>query len=408
MVFFTLSETEQQGYNFGWATDMHRYSAGWERGPLISLMLCGFSFFALSTALWAGQTSPSPQELLKEAEAFHRAGKFDQAIADYKLILEKYPDVPQVRSDLGAALAGAGRYDEAIIEYQRALRLKADPQIELNLSLAYYKAAKLPLAVESLMKVRQELPNDLRPVMLLADCYLRLGENKKVVEILSPLDPSNGDDLAVIYMLGTALVRDGQAGKGQILIDKILRNGDSAEARLLLGTTKLMVKDYPGALVDLKKAVELNPNLPDVYAYYGVALLSTGDQAGAQDAFERALRTEPNNFESILRLGVLLRQDEKYDAALRYFNHALQIRPGDLGVRYQIASVELALGHLDQARGHLESLVKESPNFTEAHVSLATVYYREKRKTAGDRERTIVAKLTAERQATEKGAQLAQ
>src|SRR5437773_7248730 len=101
-------------------------------------------------------------------------------------------------------------------------------------------------------------------------------------------------------MLGTALVRDGQDEKGQVLVDRILKNGDSAEARLLLGTTKLMVNDFAGALVDLEKAVELNPHLPEVYAYYGTALLSTGDQAGAQEAFEHALRDDPNNFDANL------------------------------------------------------------------------------------------------------------
>ena len=61
------------------------------------------------------------------------------------------------------------------------------------------------------------------------------------------------------------------------------------------------------------------------------------------------------------------------------------------------------LGQVEAARGHLESLVAEAPNFTEAHVSLATVYYREKRKSDGDRERAIVEKLNAEKQAKEKG-----
>jgi tetratricopeptide (TPR) repeat protein len=148
--------------------------------------------------------------------------------------------------------------------------------------------------------------------------------------------------------------------------------------------------------------VQLDPDLPDVYAYYGVALLSSGDQARAYDAFRHALEHDPNNFESNLRMGALLRRDEKYDAALRYLHHALEIRPGDPGVRYQIAAVELTTGEVERARGDLESLVKEAPNFTEAHVSLATAYYREKRKADGDRERAIVAKLVAERQAADK------
>lgn len=370
---------------------------------LISRLLCGFPVFAVSTALLAGQTPRAPGELLKEAGAFHRTGKLDQAIKDYKLFLEQYPDVPQVRSDLGAALAGSGRYQEAIVEYERALQLQPLPQIRLNLALAYYKADKLDSAVEALKKVHEEMQNDLRPVMLLADCYLRLGQNKEVVELLSPLEQTHGDDPGVTYMLGTALVRDGQVAKGQVIINKILQNGDSAEARLLLGTTKLQVNDYSGALADLQKAVELNPNLPDVYTFYGLALMSTGDQAGAQKAFEQAIQYDSNSFESNLRMGVLDRENQNYDAALQYLRHALDVRPGDLGVRYQIAAAELSMGQVESARVDLEAIVKEAPNFTEAHVSLATAFFREKRNAEGDRERAIVTKLLAQKQAAEKG-----
>jgi len=54
---------------------------------------------------------------------------------------------------------------------------------------------------------------------------------------------------------------------------------------------------------------------------------------------------------------------------------------------------------VEQARAALESLVKEAPEFLEAHVSLATVYYRLKRKEDGDREREVVKKLNAAVQA---------
>src|SRR5260370_18774563 len=137
-------------------------------------------------------------------------------------------------------------------------------------------------------------------------------------------------------MLGTALVRDGQAEKGQVVIYRILKNGDLAEARLLLGTTKLMGNDFSGALVDLQRAVELNPNLPEVYSYYGTALLSTGDQAGAQEAFEHALRNDPNNFDANLSMGGRLRKHERKDQTLQYIRHALDIRPADLALRSQI------------------------------------------------------------------------
>ena len=376
-------------------------------GPVGAIpRVCGFLMVLPLAAILAGQTARSPQELLREAESLRRAGKLDQAIEDYHLLLKQRPDLAPVRSDLGATLAAAGRYEAAIVEYQQALKLQPLPQIRLNLALAYYKAGKITLAAESLKKVREEMPADPRATMLLADCYLRLGENRKVIELLDPLEPTRGDDLAFVYMLGTALVREGQVAKGQVIIDKILKNGDSAEARLLLGTTKMVVHDDPGSLEDLRKAVELSANLPDVYAYYGLALLANGNTDAAYEAFEHALQNDPNDFESNLQMGALLRRDEKYDAALQHLHHALEVRPGDFGARYQIAALELARGQVEQARRDLESIVKEAPNFTEAHVSLATAYYREKRKADGDRERGIVDKLNAQPKAAGEAAQV--
>ena len=271
----------------------------------------------------------------------------------------------------------------------------------MNLAIAYYKTAQLSLAVEAFEKTRALMPADSRPVLLLADCYLRLGENKKVVELLMPLGGSQSEDLSVTYLLGTALIRDNHVVEGQKRIDRILKNGDSAEARLLIGTSKMMVSDYSGALVDLQKAVELNPELPDVFAYYGTVLMATGDQDGARKAFEHALRQDPNNFQPNLQLGYLLRNNQEYEEALKYFQHALELRPRDPGVRYQIASIELARGNIAEAQAGLEALIKEAPEFTEAHVSLATVYYRLKRKVDGDRERQIVDRLTAKKQTTD-------
>jgi tetratricopeptide (TPR) repeat protein len=355
----------------------------------------------IGAGILSAQTSSSPQELLKQAIASHQAGKLDEAVRDYRAFLDMYPDVAQVRSNLGAALAAEGQYQDAILEYKRALTITPNPQVSLNLARAYYKAAQFPAAIEQLETVRNALPGDLQLVQLLADCYLRTGENKKVIELLKPLRRVAPDDPAIAYMLGTALVRDGQPGDGQVLIEQILKHGDSAEARLLIGTTKFAVNDFSGALIDLKRAVELNPALPDAHAYYGLALLGTGDQQSARSAFQQELTINPNNFEANLRLGFLLRLDQDYSAAMPYLTRALEVRPGDFGVRFQIASIEMALGQNEKAEKDLAALLKQAPNFTEAHVTLATLYYREKRKADGDRERAIAERLRTAEQAAE-------
>jgi tetratricopeptide (TPR) repeat protein len=355
--------------------------------------------------LCSAQAEQPPDRILEQALALHQSGDMEGAIREYRAYLKVRPGAVEIRSNLGAALAGAGHYEDAIGEYRRALeKNSSNPGVLLNLGLAYYKAGQFTEAARQFSVVHALQPENQQATMLLADCHLRLGKNKDVIALLSPLESSEPNDLAIAYMLGTALIREEQPERGQVLIDRILKNGDSAEARLLLGTTKMMVSDFAGALADLEHAVKLNPKLPDVYSYYGMALLHTGDSANAADAFRKELEANPNDFTANLEFGALLRQDQQLQQALEYLDRALRLRPGDPGARFQIASAHFALGKVDQARTELEHLVKDSPRFTEAHVTLATVYYRLKRKAEADRERAIVQKLTAERQAKEPGA----
>jgi|SRR5215471_1513535 len=348
---------------------------------------------------------PSSDALLRHAVELHQAGDIQAAIAEYRAYLKEAPNNVMARSNLGAALSKAGQYEEAIAEYKQAL--DHEPRnlpVRLNLALAFYKTAQIWAAADELAKVVRQQPSHRQAIFLLADCDLRLGENKKVIALLEPLEKETPNDTALVYMLGTALIRDNQPGRGQLIVNRILRQGDSAEARLLLGTTKMNAQEFADALVDLKKAVELNPQLPEVYSYYGLALLTTGDMAAATDAFRKELASNPNDFVSNLQMGVVMKQDQRYDEARNFFDRALRARPGDPGVRYQMATLDVIEGKLDEACATLEQLIKETPNFVEAHVSLATVYYRLKRKADGDRERELVLKLNAEAQAAQPGA----
>jgi tetratricopeptide (TPR) repeat protein len=361
--------------------------------------------FVVAVALAAqSPATPSGDQVLKDAIAAQQAGDIEGAIRGYEKYLAAHPDQPIALSNLGAAYARVGRFSDAIAQYKHALTLQpSNAPVEMNLALAYYKTGEAEEAAPIFEKVHRAAPDQFQPTMLLADCWLAMGKNKQVVELLDPIAQQRADDLGVAYLLGTALVRDDQVARGQIVIDKILRNGDSAEARLLLGTTKLNGSDFAGALEDLSKAVALNPKLPDLYSFYGIALLRTGDTKGAAEAFRKELAANPNDFNSNLQLGAILKMDENYDEALPYLRRALQVRPGDLGVRYQLASIAFGRGDVEQARGQLEGIVKEAPNFTEAHVTLATVYYRLKLKAEADRERGIVQKLNAESQEKQPG-----
>jgi tetratricopeptide (TPR) repeat protein len=336
---------------------------------------------------------------LKPAIEAHRAGRMDDAIREYRAFLKAKPASLEAHSNLGAALAAQGMFADAITEYKTALKIApSNPGISYNLALAYYKTGELSQAASELSALRALVGDDQRIVLLLADTWLQLGENDKVIRLLGPASEKNASDLGMAYVFGTALMRAGKVYEGQKQLDKILRQGDSAEARLLMGTAKVSASDFSGALAEFQKAVEMNPKVPTLQAAYGQALMATGDTTGAAKAFEAELAQNPNDFVSSLNLAVLRKQDQLYAEANKLLDRALRLRPGDLGVRYQQATILVAENKTEPARVVLESILKEAPKFVEAHVSLATVYYRLKRKADGDRERAIVQQLNAEAQ----------
>jgi tetratricopeptide (TPR) repeat protein len=356
----------------------------------ISLVVCGLSL--LPFLAWA----QSPQELVQDAIQKQQAGDLEGAVKEYRQFLKMAPGATAIHSNLGAALAGLGRFEEAVPEYRTALKQSpGSTQARLNLAIAYYKMGRISDAATQLARVHEQDPKNQQAILLLGDCYLRMGQNKDVIRLLEPEQKKSPDDLAVVYMLGTALLRNKQHDAGAALIDRILRNGESAETHLLLGMARLEAMEYPEAIADLTKAAEINPSMPDVYSYLGQAQMASGDMKAARDAFEKELTLNPNDFESNVRLAVLLKQEGNYERAHQLLDRALLVRPKDPGALYQVGATYLAAGDTNRALSALQALVKQYPEFLEPHVSLAQVYYRLRRKEDGDREREIVQTLKA-------------
>lgn len=182
------------------------------------------------------------------------------------------------------------------------------------MSLAYYKLGDLASTTKELSALRALSPGNQQALLLLADTWLQLGENKKVIDLLSPMQKQSQRTWGSATCWARRCCERSATTKDSEL--ERFRRGESAESRLLIGTAKLNAADFTGALEDLNKAVELNPNLPSVNAYQGQALMETGDAVAAAKAFQRELALNPNHFMSNLNVAVLLKQEQQFDEAL--------------------------------------------------------------------------------------------
>ncbi len=379
-------------------------------GRKAAVFLSIFIFGALFAGQALAQGSAAVDQQFARATQLHQAGDLQGAVSAYTAILEKYPARVDVRSNLGAAYSALGRYEQAIEQYKRALLIDGtNPAIRFNLAMAYYKAAWFTETAAELEKFVAAVPNNPQTInahLVLADCYVRLGEYKKVIQGLSPIADSDPSNRTVAYLLGSALIGDGQLERGQAIIDRLFRHEDSAEAHLLMASILLLADDAQAALKEAQRAIELNAKLPGLQAWYGRVLMRLGDTEKAKTAFRTELAANANDFESHLYLGMLLRHDKEIDEALSHLKRAIQLRPREQYARYHLAAVYAAAGKPSDALPLLEGVLKEHGDFVEARVLLASVYYRLNRKDDGDREKALIQKSNAEQQAKQPGAHI--
>lgn len=372
--------------------------------PLPAFRVVSTIALLLSSRLVAGQADPrNPDELFAKGVALHQAGDTIGAIQYYEAALQLEPRRVDALSNLGAAYVKLGRYEDAITQYRAALAGMPDNAgVRFNLALAFYKADRIGEAVPEFEGVLAQEPRHPGANLLQADCLLRRGESRRVVDLLTPLEAELGQDRLFAFLLGTALIEVNEVDRGQKLIDKLFREGESAEAHVLMGLQYFRQGNSLKAQGELEKAVQLNPELPTVHALHAQALRENRDHAGAAREYLEELKRNPNHFESNLWMGLLRREENRLDEAMEYLKRAARMRPRDPSVTYAMGRVHVAADRLAEAREAFEQLVEAAPRFKQGHVLLATVYYRLDERKLGDRERAIVEQLRVEEKAEQR------
>jgi tetratricopeptide (TPR) repeat protein len=368
------------------------------------LLLLAFAHPSLAAGL---QVADDPVSIARRAWQLEQAGDYAAAADAYRAFLRLRPDEAVVHSNLGTVLVKLGRYDEAIVEYQKAEKLATgDPSTGMNLALVYRKSGRVREAYDRFAKLHSKNPEEKQTTMLLAECGLQLGDYRRVIELLQPLERKDPADLATAYMLATALIREQRINEGRGLLDRIVRTGDSAEARFLLGTLSFESGDYPSAVKELARAIEINPGLPQLQTFYGLALLNTGDPEGAAAAFRAELEENPDEYAPNLALGQILIASKKYDQALPLIEKALLSQPGSIEAQLALGECLSGTGKLEEARKHLEAVTEAVPASLEAHRELLSVYTRLQMAPEAATERGRVSRLERDAAAMEGGPQI--
>jgi cytochrome c-type biogenesis protein CcmH/NrfG len=340
--------------------------------------------------------SPEADQDFARGVRLQQAGDLAGACRAYEAALKLSPRRVDALSNLGLAYGGLHQYDRAIHAFEKALVIDPkQPTVRFNLGLTYLQAGQSEKARGTLGSlVREQGVNHLARHYL-AVSLLKLGRIEEGIAELETVASNHPEDLEAIYTLASAYIRNKQLEKARPLVEGAISRGETAEGHLITGTYYMATQNYRPALVELRRAQQLNPVLPELGASLGgaYALTGTGSLETASQMFEAHLQKNPTDFNTLAFLGWLYLESERMDDAEKLLNRALQIRPGDLDVMLQLARMARAKENYEEAAKLLEQVVAAKPDHKQAHVLLAVTYFRLKRTADGNREREIVRRL---------------
>jgi tetratricopeptide (TPR) repeat protein len=299
----------------------------------------------------------------------------------------------------GVAQLRGGQAKDAVETFRAALAARPDDlSTRFLLALALYRSNELAAARNELAKVLAASPKDGRALHLDALCLLKMGDLKNGaagLERALAVAPSNG---AAALTLATTYVSLGEIGKAQALIDGPLQGAPPAVRNLVRGMILNAAGRYREAEAALSQAIEADPKLPTAHNQLGYTRMLLGDYPAAIREFERELQIAPGDFGATANLAWILVQEREFERAEPLLVEALRQQPDKAGLQYMMGQVWLHKRDLARAASALERAVTLEPEFRAAHVLLARVYARQNRPGDVARHTAIVAKLTAAEQ----------
>jgi tetratricopeptide (TPR) repeat protein len=194
----------------------------------------------------------------------------------------------------------------------------------------------------------------------------RLTEAEAHLRLASELMPTPGNSW---FALGVVLGDQNKTTESIAALRKSIdldpTNSDVAQylfdARRILGSQLVKLKQYPEAAEQFAAALSLRPDSSNVMYEYGKVLAELGRFKEAAFQFRKAVNLLPGNAFGHRWLGRTLAELGRLDEARTEFEEAVRLSPGTVSLRLDLGMVLTELGRRDEAIHQLRQALEVSP-----------------------------------------------
>ena len=353
------------------------------------------------------------QARLAKATAYLALGEPGPALAEINQVQDKYANLYMTQY-----LKAVGLYMQQQLEPAREslqLALKQKPghlPSHLLLGTIAYQLGQFNQAEQQLSIYCDKKPDNLQANKLLAATLLKLNQPGKAIEVLERSLPASSNDAQLLSMLGGAYLTIGKTEKGLEYLEQAsamvpdsatlhaqiamgqLAHGDLeqaisglqtaidldqglGQADVMLALVYLRQKDYDNAFNTAAALSEKQPDNPIPLNLEGTALLGKGERKAATDAFEAALKLQPDFTPAQLNLAQIDLLENDDAAAETRYKKVLSYDEGNLRALLALANLAERAGNPEQTADWLKQARNHHPDDIEPAVALVNHYLKQ-------------------------------
>ncbi len=275
------------------------------------------------------------------------------------------------------ALAAKGRLDQALAELNTLA--KAEPEetgVERLRGMILYQKDSLPEAEAAFAKAVSQDAQDRESLEMRGITLYRLGRPEEAIPLLEKADTSvagaNADPKYVLGLCYTDAKRYDDARRA--FAAQFSFSPDSAEAYLVTARLFLRREFADEAALFARKAVELNPGLPQAHQLLGEIALAKADLPLAVKELETEQKLNPLDGPMYDRLGDAYVRNGQYEEARAALNKAVLLEPNATGPYILLGEALIKLGQPVQAVHYLNRAVSMDPGNYVSHNILGQAY----------------------------------
>jgi len=227
-------------------------------------------------------------------------------------------------------------------------------------------------------------------LIALYDEYNDLDHAVDIVRALARASPDDPATLFAAYRAYSDLAAHQLARLAQVA-------PESAQMHQILAQALASQDDFPRAIAQYRRALEIDPQLPNLHFELGQMILtnSTDEPARkeAEKEFNLALAADPANANCEYLLGEIEWLRSKPQEALKHYNQALMLRPTLVDAHIAAGKALTSLGQAEEALQHLLEAINLDPNNEVAYYRLSQAYKRLGRRQEAERALATFGKL---------------